>query len=318
LFFIAIGMNLDLGLLVSEPVFIIAASLLLVMVKTMLIFGILLLSKQRKTDAMRVGLMLSQGGEFAFVIMAQAAGNGLIDSQIANQVTLIVGISMALTSPLVILHSLWFNSRNCPAVYDTHGATEEPQVIIAGFGRFGQVSARILAANHIPFTALDKDAEHIEFLKQFGSKVFYGDASRLELLKTAGIEHARVLLIAIDNEEEALKVAALVSEQYPQIKIVARARNRMVATKFAELGVKNYVREQFAGGLEAAQLLLAEYGYSLAKAQKMVFIFAEHDKLLLEKAISKKMDMQTIIETSKQGREDLQALFAQDKEDIVS
>jgi CPA2 family monovalent cation:H+ antiporter-2 len=317
LFFIAIGMNLDLGLLVSDPVFILSASLLLVTIKTMVIFGILLLAKQQKTDGMRVGLMLSQGGEFAFVIMAQAASNGLIDSQIANQVTLIVGISMALTSPLVILHSLWFNSRNCPAIYDTHASTDEPQVIIAGFGRFGQVSARILAANHIPFTALDKDAEHIEFLKQFGSKVFYGDASRLDLLKTAGIEHARVLLIAIDNEEEALKVAELVCQKYPHIKIIARARNRMIATQFAELGVSNYVREQFAGGLEAAQLLLAEYGYPLAKAQEMVSIFAQHDKLLLEKAITKKMDMQTLIETSKQGREELQALFSQDKEDIV-
>jgi CPA2 family monovalent cation:H+ antiporter-2 len=317
LFFIAIGMNLDLQLLVSEPVFILLASLLLVGIKTLVIFLILKASKQQKTDAMRVGLMLSQGGEFAFVIMAQASGNGLIDTQIANQVTLIVGISMALTSPLVILHSLWFNSRNCPPVYDTSSAADEPQVIIAGFGRFGQVSARILAANHIPFTALDKDAQHIEFLKQFGSKVFYGDASRLDLLKTAGIEHARVLLIAIDNEEEALKVAGLVCEQYPQIKIIARARNRLLATKFAELGVTNYVREQFAGGLEAAQILLTEYGYSSAKAESMVSLFAHHDKLLLEKAINEKMDMQTLIKTSVEGREELKALFDRDKEEIV-
>jgi CPA2 family monovalent cation:H+ antiporter-2 len=318
LFFIAIGMNLELSLLVSEPLFILAASVFLVSVKTLVIFIILRLSKQKKTDSIRIGLMLSQGGEFAFVVMAQAAAISLIDSHVANQVTLIVGISMALTSPLVILHSIWFNSRNCPPVYDTNSDTDEPQVLIAGFGRFGQVSARILAANHIAFTALDKDAEHIEFLKQFGSKVFYGDASRLDLLKIAGIEHARVLLIAIDNEEETLKVAALVSEKYPQIKIVARARNRAIATKLAELGITNFVREQFAGGLEAAGLLLTEYGYSSSQAENMVSIFAHHDKLLLEQAIAEQMDMQQLIEISEQGREELQSLFAQDKEKIIS
>jgi CPA2 family monovalent cation:H+ antiporter-2 len=317
LFFIAIGMNLELSLLVSQPLFILAASICLVVIKTLVIFGVLRLAKQNKTDSIRIGLMLSQGGEFAFVVMAQASANSLIDITVANQVTLIVGISMALTSPLVILHSIWFNSRNCPPVYDTTTDTDEPQVLIAGFGRFGQVSGRILAANNIAFTALDKDAEHIEFLRQFGSKVFYGDASRLDLLKIAGIEHAKVLLVAIDNQEEALQVVTLVSKKYPHIKIIARARNRLVATKLAELGVTNFVREQFAGGLEAAGLLLKEYGFPTVQAEKMVSIFAHHDKLLLDKAIAERMDMQQLIETSKQGREELQSLFAQDKKEIV-
>ena len=195
LFFIAIGMNLDLSLLVSEPLFIICASVILVLIKTTIIFVILKANKQLTTDAMRVGLMLSQGGEFAFVVMAQAASNGILPAEVSAQVTLIVGISMALTAPLVILHSLWFTSKNCPAVYDSQSDESEPQVIIAGFGRFGQVSGRILAANNIPFTALDKDAKHIEFVKQFGNKVFYGDACRLDLLETAGIEQAKILLI---------------------------------------------------------------------------------------------------------------------------
>jgi CPA2 family monovalent cation:H+ antiporter-2 len=204
LFFIAIGMNLDLSLLVSKPLFVISASVLLVLIKTGIIFSILKIAQQRKTDAIRIGLMLSQGGEFAFVVMAQASGNGLLSMQTSNEVTLIVGISMALTAPLVILHSLWFTSRNCPAVYDAVADFGEPEVLIAGFGRFGQVSGRILAANNIPFTALDKDAEHIEFVKQFGNKVFFGDACRLDLLEAAGIEHAKVILVAVDDEDEAL------------------------------------------------------------------------------------------------------------------
>ena len=156
LFFIAIGMNLDLGLLINEPVFIVSCAILLVALKTAVIFAILKLNKQSNTDSMRVALMLSQGGEFAFVVMSLALGNGLVEEIISDRVTLIVGLSMALTSPLVILQSALFSSRNCPSVYDNDRETDEPEVLIAGFGRFGQITGRILTANHIPFTALDK------------------------------------------------------------------------------------------------------------------------------------------------------------------
>ncbi|MEP7702654.1 monovalent cation:proton antiporter-2 (CPA2) family protein [Paraglaciecola sp. 25GB23A] len=313
LFFIAIGMNLDLSLLVSEPLFIICASVILVLIKTTIIFAILKANKQLTTDAMRIGLMLSQGGEFAFVVMAQAASNGILPTEVAAQVTLIVGISMALTAPLVILHSLWFTSKNCPAVYDSHSDESEPQVIIAGFGRFGQVSGRILAANNIPFTALDKDAKHIEFVKQFGNKVFYGDACRLDLLETAGIEQAKILLIAVDGEDEGLKIAELVHHNFPHVRIIARARNRFAARRYAEIGVNHYVRELFAGGLEAASMLLTEYGFSDEQVREMVDIFAKHDKTLLDKTVHEQMSMDDLIKTSKQGREELATLFKRDR-----
>jgi monovalent cation:proton antiporter-2 (CPA2) family protein len=313
LFFIAIGMNLDLSLLVSEPLFIICASVLLVSIKSVIIFAILKANKQLTTDAMRIGLMLSQGGEFAFVVMAQAASNGILPTEVAAQVTLIVGISMALTAPLVILHSLWFTSKNCPAVYDSHSDESEPQVIIAGFGRFGQVSGRILAANNIPFTALDKDAKHIEFVKQFGNKVFYGDACRLDLLETAGIEQAKILLIAVDGEDEGLRIAELVHHNFPKVRIIARARNRFAARRYAEIGVNHYVRELFAGGLEAASMLLTEYGFSDEQVIEMVDIFAKHDKNLLDKTVHEQMSMDDLIKTSKQGREELATLFKRDR-----
>jgi monovalent cation:proton antiporter-2 (CPA2) family protein len=313
LFFIAIGMNLDLSLLVSEPLFIICASVILVLIKTTIIFVILKANKQLTTDAMRVGLMLSQGGEFAFVVMAQAASNGILPAEVSAQVTLIVGISMALTAPLVILHSLWFTSKNCPAVYDSQSDESEPQVIIAGFGRFGQVSGRILAANNIPFTALDKDAKHIEFVKQFGNKVFYGDACRLDLLETAGIEQAKIILIAVDGEDEGLKIAELVHHNFPHVRIIARARNRFAARRYAEMGVNHYVRELFAGGLEAASMLLTEYGFSDEQVKEMVDIFAKHDKTLLDKTVHEQMSMDDLIKTSKQGREELATLFKRDR-----
>ena len=316
LFFIAIGMNLDLSLLVSKPLFILSASVGLVLVKTGIIFSILKIAKQRKTDAIRVGLMLSQGGEFAFVVMAQASGNGLLPLQISSEVTLIVGISMALTAPLVILHSFWFNSRNCPAVYDTSADFSEPEVLIAGFGRFGQVSGRILAANKIPFTALDKDAEHIEFVRQFGNKVFFGDACRLDLLVAAGIEHAKVILVAVDDEDDALKIAALVREHFPDVKIIARARNRYTVVQLYNLGIQTNVREVFAGGLEAAKMLLQAYGVSETQAKVLINIFAAHDKSLLESTMMQNMDFDQLIAVSKQGRQELQNLFEEDKQNI--
>jgi CPA2 family monovalent cation:H+ antiporter-2 len=316
LFFIAIGMNLDLSLLVTKPLFILSASVVLVLIKTGVIFSILKIAKQRKTDAIRIGLMLSQGGEFAFVVMAQASGNGLLPLQISSEVTLIVGISMALTAPLVILHSLWFTSRNCPAVYDTSADLSEPEVLIAGFGRFGQISARILAANHIPFTALDKDAEHIEFVKQFGNKVFFGDACRLDLLEAAGIEHARVILVAVDDEDDALKIAELVTENFPSVKVIARAKNRFTAVKLAHLGVEKNVREVFAGGLEAARMLLQAYGLSDTETNSLIDIFAAHDKHLLENTMLQNMDLDQLVTLSKQGRQELQNLFKEDKQNI--
>jgi monovalent cation:proton antiporter-2 (CPA2) family protein len=316
LFFIAIGMNLDLSLLVSKPLFILSASVILVLVKTGIIFAILKMAKQRKTDAIRVGLMLSQGGEFAFVVMAQASGNGLLPLQISSEVTLIVGISMALTAPLVILHSLWFNSRNCPAVYDSSPDFNEPEVLIAGFGRFGQVSGRILAANNIPFTALDKDAEHIEFVRQFGNKVFFGDACRLDLLVAAGIEHAKVILVAVDDEDDALKIAELVRKHFPDVKVIARARNRYTAVKLYNLGIQTNVREVFAGGLEAANMLLQAYGLSETEANGLIDIFAAHDKSLLETTMMQNMDFNQLIAVSKKGRQELQNLFEEDKQNI--
>jgi len=313
LFFIAIGMSLDLSLLASEPLFILGASLMLVVIKAGIIFAILRANKLGGTDSMRVALMLSQGGEFAFVVMAQAAGNGVLAQGIADQITLIVGISMALTSPIVILHSIWFNSNNCPPVYDGHVDEDEPQVLIAGFGRFGQITARILSANDIAFTALDKDAEHIEFVKRFGNKVFFGDACRLDLLKTAGIEKASILLIAVDKEEDGLKIAELVGHHFPHIRIVARAHNRMSVRQYAKLGVNNVIRESFAGSVQAAELVLMEYGFSDAEAENITHIFEHHDREILQRSIDEELDMDGLVARNKANRQQLESLFQQDR-----
>jgi monovalent cation:proton antiporter-2 (CPA2) family protein len=312
LFFIAIGMNLDLQLLINEPVFIVSMSIVLVAVKGLIIFAILRLSKQSTRDSIRIAIMLSQGGEFAFVVMTLALSNAVLDASVAGQVNLIVGLSMALTSPIVIVYSLFFNTKNCPAVYDSFTSTSEPKVIIAGFGRFGQISGRMLFANGIPFTAMDKDAEHIEFVRKFGNKVYFGDATILDLLKKSGIENARVILIAIDNADEITAVVKLVQHEFPTVKIIARARNREHAVALANLGVSIYVREIFDSALSASKEVLKAYGFTQGQADNMANIFSEHDIKMLEKAVQENMGMPELIKTSKQGREELQQLFEKD------
>jgi CPA2 family monovalent cation:H+ antiporter-2 len=313
LFFIAIGMNLDLALLASEPIFIISMSLALVALKGFIISVILMLNKESRRDSMRIGVMLSQGGEFAFVVMTLALSSMVLEPDIAARVNLVVGISMALTSPLVILYAMFFNTKNCPPVYESENVSNEPKVIIAGFGRFGQITARVLSANNIAFTALDKDAEHIEFVKRFGSRVFFGDATRLDLLRMSGIENARVLLIAIDSPAEINTLAKLVKAEFPHIKLVVRARNREHATELAKAGVTHFVREVFYSGLEACSQVLEAYGYSEGQAGHMTQVFAKHDLKMLDEVINNDLEFDGLVTVTTKGRQELERIFLDDK-----
>lgn len=314
LFFMAIGMNLNLALLFSEPAFILGLSFALVLIKGLIITVILRLNNQGKRDSTRIGIMLSQGGEFAFVVMTLAISASVMSEDVASRVNLVVGISMALTSPLVILYARYFNTSNCPPVYDSQAMEHEPEVIIAGFGRFGQITARVLSANNIPFTALDKDAEHIAFVKKFGNKVFFGDATRADLLNKAGIQNAKVLLIAVDDREQINTLANLVKQEFPHIKIVARARDRMHATELAKSGVDVFVRELFEGGLNACRKVLEAYGYNQRHAQKMIRMFSKHDKKMLNEAIDENLELEGRVQKERKGREELQQIFIKDRE----
>jgi len=214
---------------------------------------------------------------------------------------------------MVILYGQFFNSKNCPPVYESQSVSHEPQVIIAGFGRFGQVTARVLSANNIPYTALDKDAQHIEFVRQFGNRVFFGDACRVDLLKKSGIENARVLLIAIDSAEQTNRLVQLVQSEFPHIKIIARARNRTHATALAQAGVERFVREVFDGGLNACGQVLTAYGYTQGQAQYMTEVFAKHDLKILNEVIHTDPEFAGLITTVTRGREELEQIFINDK-----
>lgn len=325
LFFIAVGMSLNLPLLFAEPLLVLALALLLIAIKASVIALILWLRKTPIKDGIVMGLMLAQGSEFAFVVMSSAADTQFLSELIKNYVVLVVGVSMALTGPLVMLFSWAVRQKTIQekAMQDDAQVREslvqlkredmpKAEVIIAGFGRFGQIIGRILTASNIPFNALDKNPEHIEFLKNYGVHSYYGDATRIELLEAAGIREAKVLVVALVNIEASLTVTKLVKAHFPHITLIVRARDRAHAYKLAELGVKNPIREIYESSLSAAMRTLMEVGYSEGQSQHTIDIFREHDQSLLSNAIATSKDPKELAILVQQSRKELKDLFGKD------
>ncbi|MDX1668357.1 MAG: monovalent cation:proton antiporter-2 (CPA2) family protein [Limnobacter sp.] len=316
LFFISIGMTLNLGLILESPAVILFGTVGLMALKTLLIAGICRLAGASFSHGIPLGLMLSQGGEFAFVIMAQSTASGLIDTQSSGTVNLIVGLSMALTSPAVSAIEKLFERKaeEKARADDKDFEHEHPEVIIMGFGRFGQVTGRILAANHIPFTALDKDADHIEFVKKFGNKVYYGDAERSELLEAAGLKHARTVVVAIDDPRAVMNIVKFIHNHYPKVEVIARAHNRVDYLSLKSAGAKVVIREVFASGLAAAEATLRALGFSDSQAIEVTRLFEQHDIELLDRARGVENDPDKLVEIGLEARDDLEEIFRSDLE----
>lgn len=325
LFFIAVGMSLNLKLLFAHPLLVIVLAMCLMLIKIGVIALILKVRKFSFREGIFLGIMLAQGGEFAFVLMASAEELNFIPSAIANYVVLVVGISMALTGPMVIgferliqratlqekaLADMKLHKESLSALEKPQ--EHKPEVIIAGFGRFGQIIGRILTANNIPYNALDRNADHIEFLKQFGVDSYYGDPARLDLLEAAGIRDAKVLVVAVDGVEESLKVVRLVKEKYPQVALIVRARDRGHVYQLLEAGVKAPVREIYESSLSAAMQTLLELGFTEGQSQNTIDLFREHDEQLLQKSSLIHNDLAAMIKVAEDGRRELKELFAKD------
>ena len=327
LFFIAVGMSLNLKLLFAHPFMVVFLAIALMAIKVGVIALILKVRKFSFREGIFLGIMLAQGGEFAFVLMASAEELSFLPPGIANYVVLVVGISMALTGPMVILFERILRRmtlqekamQDMARHQETVAALEKPsehkpEVIIAGFGRFGQIIGRILTANNIPYNALDKNSDYIEFLKQFGVESYYGDPARLDLLEAAGIRDAKVLVIAVDAIEESLKIVQQVKEHYPQVALIVRARDRSHVYKLAELGVTKPVREIYESSLLAAMYTLVELGFPEAQSQQNIDIFRAHDEQLLQKSTPVQNDLAALIKVAEEGRKELRGLFAKDAE----
>ncbi len=190
-----------------------------------------------------------------------------------------------------------------------------PRVLIAGFGRVGQIVARVLNAHHIPFAALERDAEQVDFVRQFGNQVFYGDASRLDLLRAAQADKAEIFVIATENPEENLRTARLLKRHFPQLKVFARARNRQHVFRLMDLNIDEIVRDTFFSSLELARYVLEALGYDRETTDEHLRRFREHDERVLANQYPVYDDETALLQTTKEARDDLQRLFEVDTGD---
>jgi len=312
LFFIAIGMTLDIRLLLDNPLIIIIGAIALMLIKLAVIYIVLARSKESKHSKLVVAAMLSQGGEFAFVIMSQTMALNILPTDITNMVSLIVGLSMALTTPVVMLVGRLLSTKGRAKIDAEIPENEEPEAIIIGFGRYGQITGRLLSARKIRFAAIDIDPDHIDFVKKFSNKVYYGDGAQFDLLEKAGLQSAKVAVIAIDDTEKTKQIVGHIKDAHPDIVVVARARNRDAYFSLTHLGADVVVREAFEGSLEIAKNTLTSLGFSLSAAISHVEIFKQHDEGLLAEALEHSDNWDKVVEIGNKGRSELKELFKDD------
>lgn len=321
LFFISVGMTIDFGLLVSQPgrvVMLVAGFLILKLATLWLTARIIgVTSRQRWLFA----ILLSQGGEFGFVVFGAARSVGVLSPEWADLLNMAVALSMTTTPLLLLLHD-WRNARVECAGSGKNEADEidekDTRVIVAGFGRFGQIVGRLLFANGISAVVLDHDPDQIELLRKFGYKVFYGDATRLDLLRAAGAAQATLIVNAIDDVEDSLLLADIVRENFPDLKMIARARNVMHYVGLRSRGVDAIERESFEAALKAGRHSLEVLGIDRFRARDMANIFRRHNVRDLEARVSDFSDEASRVSATKAGRDELAALFTRDREQFES
>ena len=307
LFFIAIGMSVDLGLFLRSPHVVLGLAAGLVALKIVLLYPIAkTFGYCQRADAGLFAIALSQAGEFAFVLFG-AAGTLLAPDTLAV-LNAAVAVSM-LSTPLLFMLYGRLMMRQVIARGPADAIHEETPVIVAGFGRFGQIVVRVLRGLGIGATVIDHDPEQIATVRRFGYQAYYGDATRLDLLEAAGAERARVLLLAIDDADAALEAVKRVRSRFPNLEIVARARGRTDAYEYAALGIPA-VREVFGSALQAAGMTLRTLGYGEEETRRIVGRFREHDERQLAENAQHRHDITKLIALDQQGRRDIAQLLA--------
>ncbi|HST28862.1 MAG TPA: monovalent cation:proton antiporter-2 (CPA2) family protein [Rudaea sp.] len=317
LFFLSVGVSLDLGLIRREPLEIAAIVISLLVVKSVVLLALGKLSgKLDLAGGLRLATILAGGGEFAFVVFNLAGQHGLLAAAQRDALVVAVTVSMALTPLSLIAVSRWLATHQLPTApkFDTI-PDEHPRVIIAGYGRMGQIVSRILRAQRIAFTALETSAEQVDSSRRFGSHIYFGDPARPELLRAAGAERAEIFVLATDDPEANLRTARLVKRAFPHLKIVARARNRQHAFRLMDLSLADddVVRETLYSSLEMTRRVLIELGLDASLAAERVEKFRVHDAHLLQTQYLVYDDEAALVQSSKDALDDLERLFEADR-----
>jgi glutathione-regulated potassium-efflux system ancillary protein KefC/glutathione-regulated potassium-efflux system protein KefB len=288
----------------------------LMVVKALLLYGLARVSGTGNEEAQRIAVLMAQGGEFAFVLFVAAQTAGILPGETAEFLVLAVTISMLLAPLSFISHERlverWLE-RTEPPEFDVIDGPGNP-VIIAGYGRYGQIVSRVLRMAGIPFTAIEASFQQVDFVRRFGNKVYYGDASRLELLESARARDAKLFVLAIDDVEASVKTAAVVRKNFPNLPILARARNRVHYYRLRDLDIDREAveREIFLSSLETARQALEMAGMEASQAARAVALFKDHDEQLMDEQYAVRQDETQLIQTTAQAAAQLQEVFEAD------
>lgn len=314
LFFMTVGMTTELSLFVEMPWFIIGGALALMLIKMASLTAIARYLKNSWRNSILLATCLAQGGEFAFVVFSVAKSENVVQQAILEPLTLIVTLSMVLTPMLYWLIQSQilprFNPKTIPEYDDI--PDEHNPVIIAGFGRFGQIIARVAHLQHLSFTAIDSNLDKVDFVRNYGGHLYYGDATQPDILRAAGIEHAKVFVLAIDDIEDSMNVARHIRLNYPQLKLLVRARDRHQVHLLRDLGIEHIWRETYLSSLGMAYHMLCDLGISDEDAYKSIELFRDYDEKLLTQQQQIYTDEQKIYETHRNALAELEHLFESD------
>lgn len=314
LFFIAVGMSVNVGLLFDSPgrILLIVAMLMaakaLVLIPLARVFG---LCDSRASTSLAA--VMSGGGEFAFVLFGIAARQRLIAAELIDELILAVAVSMLLT-PFIYLLNEAVTARLERSEEPEYDDMDNPHndVIIAGFGRVGQIVARLLAVFKTPFTALEIDSSQVDVVRRYGNVVHYGDASRLDILRAAGAEHAKIFVLAIDDVEASIRTAEAVRQHFPHLKIVARARNRRHAHWLMDLGIEHIFRETMLSSLTMSKRVLTNLGFEKDEVEQTSAKFRARDTRLLKEQHAIHHSEEKMIQSSKDTAAEFESLLRDD------
>ncbi|WP_311954710.1 monovalent cation:proton antiporter-2 (CPA2) family protein [Halomonas garicola] len=318
LFFMAVGMTAQVGLLLEEPLRILLLVLGLSVVKFLMLLVATRLFRRPWAVALRLGVLMGHGGEFGFVLFSTALSAGVLEASLADTLILIVSLSIALaplTNALALRSGLLAHKK--PTREYDRPQDHEPRVLIIGFSRFGQVVGRVLQSLQIPFTVLDSDPERVDFVRRYGHQVYFGDASRLDLLEAAGAGRAHLLVLAVSEVDMSLRVAGLIRRRFPRARLLARARDRYHAQQLMRLGVSVVIRELLLSSLEMTRRVLMELGVKDEIAQHTIETFHRHDEHTLARQMEASREEQQQPQSHAQANRELQELFEADAESLT-
>jgi glutathione-regulated potassium-efflux system ancillary protein KefC len=317
LFFIAVGMSIDFAVVFAQPGLVAAIVLGFLLIKTIVLVLIARGMPIPLAERPVFVILLAQGGEFGFVVFQAAQQAGVIDGGVSSLLVAAVAVSMLLTPLALVLADKWLLPRLAQQGTPKLAEIDEPQseqVIIAGFGRYGQIVGRVLLANGIQPTVLDYDSEAVEGIRRFGISVFYGDATRLDLLRKAGAAEARVLVVAIDDVEQSLALVDMAREHFPALQIVARARNVQHLYQLRDRGVMQVERETFDSALMSARGVLEVLGFERHQARNLALRFRRHNLEQINEAAPHFKDESKLIALSKIGRAQMEQFMAEERQ----